>query len=57
MPTPRETILTALADLLCRVPHVPVAHSTEDGQLFHAIVGTHSTASRAAIPRDGGRLI
>jgi hypothetical protein len=22
--TPRETILTALADLLCTVPHVPV---------------------------------
>ena len=33
------------------------AHSTEDGHRFHAIVGTHSTASRAAIPRDRGQLI
>jgi len=33
------------------------AHSTEVGHLFHAKVGTRSTASWAAIPREGGRLI
>ena len=33
------------------------AHSTEDGHRFHAIVGTCSTASRAAVPREGGQLI
>ena len=35
------------------------AHSTEDGHRFHAIVGTYSTASWAAIPRLGrsGRLV
>ena len=33
------------------------AHSTEVGHLFHAIVGTRSTASWAAIPRECGRLI
>ena len=33
------------------------AHSTEEGHLFHAIVGTCSTASWAAIPREGGQLI
>jgi cytochrome b561 len=33
------------------------AHSTKVGHLFHAIVGTRSTASWAAIPREGGRLI
>ena len=35
--------------------HQP-AHSTEDGHLFHAIVGTRSTASWAAIPCEGGQL-
>jgi hypothetical protein len=34
-----------------------LAHSTEDGHLFHAIVGTRSTASWAAIPREGGQLV
>lgn len=29
------------------------ADSTEDGQLFHAIMGTDSTASWAAVPRVG----
>ena len=33
------------------------AHSMEDGHLFHAIVGTNSTASWAAIPREGGQLV
>jgi hypothetical protein len=33
------------------------AYSTEEGHLFHAIAGTHSTASRAAIPREGGQLV
>jgi galactonate dehydratase len=33
------------------------AHSTEDGHRFHAIVGTRSTASWAAIPREGGQLV
>ena len=33
------------------------AHSTEDGHRFHAKAGTHSTASRAAVPRDRGQLI
>lgn len=30
-----------------------IAGSTEDGQLFHAIMGTDSTASWAAVPRVG----
>ena len=34
-----------------------VAHSTEDGRVFHVIVGTRSTASWAAIPREGGQLV
>ena len=33
------------------------AHFTEDGRLFQAIVGTRSTASWAAVPREGGRLV
>ena len=33
------------------------AHSPEDEHLFHAIVGTRSTASWAAIPREDGQLI
>jgi hypothetical protein len=33
------------------------AHSTEDGHRFHGIVGTCSTASWAALPREGGRLV
>ena len=32
------------------------AHSTEGGHRFHAIVGTRSTASWAAIPCEGGQL-
>jgi len=32
------------------------AHSIEVGHVFHAIVGTHSTASWAAIPREGGQV-
>jgi hypothetical protein len=35
----------------------PSAHSTEVGHRFHVIVGTHSTRSWAAIPRDDGRLV
>ena len=34
-----------------------VAYSTEVGHRFHAIVGTHSTAWWAAIPREGGQLV
>ena len=34
-----------------------LAHSTEEGHLFHVIAGTRSTASRAAIPREGGQLV
>lgn len=33
------------------------AHSTEVGRLFHAMVGTRSTASWAAVPREGGQLV
>ena len=33
------------------------AYSTEEGHLFHAIAGTRSTASRAAIPREGGQVV
>ncbi|NEY92195.1 CYTH domain-containing protein [Tabrizicola oligotrophica] len=33
------------------------AHSTEAGRLFHVIVGTRSTASWAAVPREGGQLV
>ena len=33
------------------------AHSTKEGHLFHAIAGTRSTASRAAIPRDHGQVV
>ena len=33
------------------------AHSTEEGHLFHGIAGTHFTASRAAIPHEGGQLV
>ncbi|SEN66499.1 hypothetical protein SAMN05216227_10205 [Pseudorhodobacter antarcticus] len=33
------------------------AHSTEVGQLFHAIVGTRSTASWAVIPRQVGQVV
>ena len=33
------------------------AYSTEGGHRFHAIAGTHSTASRAVVPRDRGQLI
>jgi ParB family chromosome partitioning protein len=34
-----------------------IAHSTEGGRLFHAKVGTRSTASWAAIPREDGQLV
>ena len=39
------------------VRHPTTAYSTEEGHLFHAIAGTHSTASRAAIPCEGGHLV
>ena len=42
-----------IADLLVGL----TAYSTEEGHLFHAIAGTHSTASRAAIPREGGQVV
>ena len=33
------------------------AHSTEGGHRFHAIAGSHSTGTRAAVPRDRGQLV
>jgi len=55
---PRIERVIEPASLLCRCGcGEMVAHSTEDGQRFHGIVGIRSTAWWAAIPREGGRLI
>lgn len=42
-------------EVLTKLGTEEVAHSTEDGHGFHAIMGARSRASWAAIPRDGGQ--